>query len=86
MEARKRIGTVVDRISSGYHAGAAEQFIETVALGPGAWARLPLKLRQTCTENAPTFLDEANDPSRCVSGKRKGDETLKHNTDTKNPR
>ncbi|WP_447983917.1 alpha/beta fold hydrolase [Nitrospira sp. Nam74] len=63
-EVRKRIGTVLDRIASGDHAGAAEQFVETVALGPGAWSRLPLKLRQTCIENAPTFFDEANDPEQ----------------------
>ena len=37
------------------------QFVETVALGPGMWTQVPLKLQQTFIENAPTFLDEAND-------------------------
>ena len=45
-------------------AGAAEQFLDAVALGPGTWTRLPSEVRQTCIENAPTFLDEANDPQQ----------------------
>jgi hypothetical protein len=56
-----RIGAVVDRIAWD-HAGAAEQFVETVALGPGMWAQVPADLQQTFIENAPTFLDEASDP------------------------
>jgi pimeloyl-ACP methyl ester carboxylesterase len=57
-----RIGAVVERIGSGDHAGAAELFVETVALGPGAWAQLPPEVQQTFIGNAPTFFDEANDP------------------------
>jgi pimeloyl-ACP methyl ester carboxylesterase len=60
-EVGRRIGAVVERIGSGDYAGAAEQFVETVALGPGTWAQLPSHLQQTLIENAPTFLDEAND-------------------------
>jgi pimeloyl-ACP methyl ester carboxylesterase len=60
----KRLGTVVERIASGDHAGAAEQFVETVALGPGTWAKLPPDLQRTFIENAPTFLDEARDPQQ----------------------
>jgi pimeloyl-ACP methyl ester carboxylesterase len=56
----KRIGAV----ASGDHAGAAEQFVETVALGPGTWAQLPPDLQQTFITNAPTFLDEARDPEQ----------------------
>ena len=41
---------------------AAEQFVETVAFGPGAWAQVPPELQRTLIENAPTFLDEASDP------------------------
>jgi pimeloyl-ACP methyl ester carboxylesterase len=59
-----RIGAVVQRIASGDHAGAAEQFVETVALGPGSWAQLTPDLQKTFIENAPTFLDEANDPEQ----------------------
>ena len=57
-----RIGAVVERIASSDHAGAAEQFVETVVLGPGAWGKFPLEVQKIFTENAPTFLDEAHDP------------------------
>lgn len=60
----RRIRTVVACIASGDDAGAAEHFVETVALGPGTWAQLPPELRQTLIENAPTFLDEASDPEQ----------------------
>ena len=63
-EVTQRIGAVVERIASGDHAGAAEQFVETVALGPGTWAQMPPALQQTLIENAPTFLDEATDPEQ----------------------
>jgi pimeloyl-ACP methyl ester carboxylesterase len=61
---RQRIAAVVDRIVADDHAGAAEQFVETVALGPGAWAQLPPEAQQIMIVNAPTFLDEANDPDQ----------------------
>ena len=61
-DVQRTIAAVVERIASGDHAGAAEQFVETVALGPGTWAHLPPELRHTLIENAPTFLDEASDP------------------------
>jgi pimeloyl-ACP methyl ester carboxylesterase len=60
----QRVGAVVERIASGDHAGAAEQFVETVALGPGTWAQLPPDIRKTFIQNAPTFLDEARDPEQ----------------------
>jgi pimeloyl-ACP methyl ester carboxylesterase len=60
-EVGRGIGAVVERIASGDQAGAAEQFVETLALGPGTWAQLPPDYQQTMIENAPTFLDEAND-------------------------
>jgi pimeloyl-ACP methyl ester carboxylesterase len=63
-EVGRRIDAVVERIASGDHAGAAEQFVETVALGAGAWAQLPPEIRQTFVDNAPTFLDEARDPEQ----------------------
>jgi pimeloyl-ACP methyl ester carboxylesterase len=61
-EGGRRIEAVAERIAAGDHEGAAEQFIETVALGPGTWAQLPLDLRKTLVENAPTYLDEVRDP------------------------
>lgn len=60
-EVRRRVGAVAQRIASGDHAGAAEQFAETVALGAGSWARLPPASQGTMIENAPTFLDETTD-------------------------
>jgi pimeloyl-ACP methyl ester carboxylesterase len=50
--------TVLELIRTGDHAGAAQRFVEDVALGPGAWAQLPEQVRATMAENAPTFLDE----------------------------
>lgn len=63
-EAARRVLAVVERIAAGDHAGAAEQFVETVALGPGAWSQLPPDMRKVFVENAPTFLDEARDPEQ----------------------
>lgn len=60
-EVGRRVGAVVERIRSGDHAGAAEQFVETVALGPGAWAMQPPQMQRTMIENAVTFLDETQD-------------------------
>jgi pimeloyl-ACP methyl ester carboxylesterase len=60
-ESGRRIGSVVERIASGDHAGAARQFIEEVALGPGQWDALPAAEQQTLIANAPTFLDETKE-------------------------
>jgi pimeloyl-ACP methyl ester carboxylesterase len=57
-----RVGAVAQRIAAGDHAGAAEEFCETVALGPGSWAQIPDAIRRTFVQNAPTFLDEVRDP------------------------
>ena len=56
---------VTERIASGDHAGAAEQFIEE-GLGEGLWAEFQPEVRQMMTEHAPTYLDEANDPDQLV--------------------
>ena len=63
-ETGKQLNAVVERIDSGDHAGAAEQFVDDVALGPGTWSQLPPEIRQRLIENAPTFLDEARDPEQ----------------------
>ena len=53
------------KIAAGDHEGAARQFVEEVVLlGPGAWAGLPADLRTVMVQNAPTFLDELQDPSQ----------------------
>ena len=51
---------VVERIASGDHAGAAEQFVEENA--PGMWAQSPPEVRQMMIDHAAAFLDEASDP------------------------
>ena len=50
------------RIAEGDHEGAARQFVEEVAFGPGAWDNeLPPEARAIFVRNAPTFLDELQD-------------------------
>jgi pimeloyl-ACP methyl ester carboxylesterase len=48
-------------ISSGDFSGAAEHFVEHVALGPGAWGQLPEPFRAVLVAHAPTYLDELAD-------------------------
>jgi pimeloyl-ACP methyl ester carboxylesterase len=60
-EFKKRGRAVVDRIVAGDPAGAAKQFMETVAEGPGSWDRLPTDYREVLVENAPTWVDDFND-------------------------
>jgi pimeloyl-ACP methyl ester carboxylesterase len=52
------------RIAAGDDEGAAEQFVEEVAFGPGAWEQLPPQVRTIFAQNAPTFLDELRDPDQ----------------------
>lgn len=56
-----RIGAVVATLQTGDHAAGARQFVDTVALGPGMWDRLPSDMRETFIQNAPTWMDEVND-------------------------
>ena len=52
------------RITARDHEGAARLFVEEVALGPGAWENeLPAETRAVFVQNAPTFLDELQDPN-----------------------
>lgn len=59
----QRIGAVAAKVKAGDHEGAARQFVEEVALGPGAWeTQVPPQTREIFIRNAPTFLDEVRDP------------------------
>jgi pimeloyl-ACP methyl ester carboxylesterase len=59
----RSLDTVGRRIADGDHEGAARQFVEEVAFGPGAWENeLPPEMRAIFVHNAPTFLDELQDP------------------------
>jgi pimeloyl-ACP methyl ester carboxylesterase len=56
---------VARRIREGDHEGAARQFVEEVAFGPGAWENeLPPEVRAMFVHNAPTYLDELEDPEQ----------------------
>lgn len=59
---RGRIDGVSDLLRTGDALAGARTFVDTVALGPGAWERFPRELKDTFVANAPTFLDEQGDP------------------------
>lgn len=62
-EYRGRIGAVLELLTAGDMEEGARYFMDTIALGPGAWdGQLPPEAKQTCINNAPTFLDEERDP------------------------
>lgn len=61
-ELQRQFGVVAGHIGAGEHARAAEHFMDNVVFGPGAWAQMPPEMRDEMAENAPTFLDEINDP------------------------
>jgi pimeloyl-ACP methyl ester carboxylesterase len=57
------IESVVARLARGDIEAAARQFVEEVALGPGAWEQLPEALRATMIDSAPAFVAEQGDPT-----------------------
>ena len=58
---------VAKRIAEGDHEGAARQFAEEIAFGPGAWENeLSPEMRAVMIQNAPTFLDELQDPNLLI--------------------
>jgi pimeloyl-ACP methyl ester carboxylesterase len=59
---QQRIDAVIGTLRSGGDEAGARQFVDTVALGPGMWDRLPPDMRQTCVFNASTWVDEMNEP------------------------
>jgi pimeloyl-ACP methyl ester carboxylesterase len=59
---QERMSAVVSLLTAGDWTAGARQFVETIAFGPGAWSRLPETLRETFVFNAPTWLDEVQDP------------------------
>jgi pimeloyl-ACP methyl ester carboxylesterase len=62
MELQGRFDSVVDQLRAGDVAGGTRRFVEEIALGPGRWDQLPEEDRQRNMNNAPTFLDEVQDP------------------------
>jgi pimeloyl-ACP methyl ester carboxylesterase len=52
-----------ERIAAGDCEGAARMFVDELAFGTGTWdERLPPQLKAIFIRNAPTFLDELQDP------------------------
>ena len=62
MELQGRFDSVLDQLRAGDIAGGTRRFVEEIALGPGMWEQLPEEVRQMNMNNAPTFLDELQDP------------------------
>lgn len=61
-EVQGSVESVLARVATGDRAGAARQFVEEVALGPGGWDLLPEPLRATMIDTAPSFAAEQGDP------------------------
>jgi pimeloyl-ACP methyl ester carboxylesterase len=64
---RQRIGAVLTTLKAGDAEAGARQFVETVALGPEMWEKLPPSQRQTFIFNAPTWVDEMNEPESVMT-------------------
>lgn len=58
----ERITNVLRSLRAGNYRNAARQFIDTIALGPGSWDKLPTSRQEMLVNNAPTFLDELQSP------------------------
>ena len=56
------VQAVTAQVECGDAVGAARQFVEEVALGPGWWELLPEPLRETMVDSAPAFVAEQKDP------------------------
>lgn len=59
---RQRMDAVAALLRSGDMTGGARRFVESIAFGPGAWDQLPQATRDTFVANAPTWLDELQEP------------------------
>jgi pimeloyl-ACP methyl ester carboxylesterase len=60
----RSLESVARRIAQGDHDGAAQQFVDEVAYGPGAWEnQLPPEAKAIFLQNAPTFLDDFHSPN-----------------------
>lgn len=61
-EVQVSIQSVLGRLARGEREEAARQFVEEIALGPGAWEQLPEPLRQTMIDSGTAFAAEQRDP------------------------
>lgn len=53
---------MLDELNTGQTDLGARRFVEEIALGDGAWERLPSRLRGTIIGNTATFIEENTDP------------------------
>jgi pimeloyl-ACP methyl ester carboxylesterase len=60
--AKERMEVAAARLAAGEMEEGTRLFVETIAMGPGSWARLPDQVKETFVFNAPTWLDEIRDP------------------------
>ncbi|MER6999805.1 alpha/beta hydrolase [Streptomyces sp. NPDC000410] len=59
--AREGIAAAVELMRAGRVEEGTRHFLEDVALGPGAWAGIPDRVREAMLANAPTFVAEQLD-------------------------
>jgi pimeloyl-ACP methyl ester carboxylesterase len=59
---RERIDAVVQLLRAGDMEGGARRFVETIAYGLGSWDAIPQATRDIFVSNAPTWLDELQEP------------------------
>jgi len=59
---QSKIEAVLRRLGTGDLEGGSRQFVEEVAIGPGAWDGAPSEVRQGFRANALTWMDEQQDP------------------------
>ena len=56
------MGALRELLEAGAQREAAERFVDTVAIGPGAWSQLPPPVQDTFVRHGPAFLGQLNDP------------------------
>ena len=62
-EVRERVTSVVEQIERGQAEAAARDFVDNIALGPGAWEMMPEEDRAAMVGLADTFAAEQRDPA-----------------------
>jgi pimeloyl-ACP methyl ester carboxylesterase len=60
--AARSVAVIRRRVAERDHEGAAREFVDRIAFAPGVWSLLPAQARAICVRNAPTFIDEVDDP------------------------
>ena len=62
----ERMTNIFRLLRAGSFRDAARHFVDSVALGPGAWDKLSPASQDMLVNNAPTFLDELQDPKIAI--------------------